>query len=120
MNLKKNFFKVIFTVNILLISTLVFAVPQKINSNFLGTWCDGVEAIEITKSHIIAMHGRGKILINVHELMVNTPNKVTGIFRYENNDRFTINTYELKNKKLYEYFYVEGKLISIEMYKCNL
>lgn len=120
MSLKKKFFKVIFTANILLSSSLAFAVPQKINSAFLGTWCDGMEAIEITKSHIIMMDGHGKTLVNVHELMVNTSNKISGIFRYENNDKLTITTYELKNKKLYEYFYMQGKLISSERYKCDL
>ena len=116
----KFFLKIIFTVNILLISSLTFAVPQKINSAFLGTWCDGVEAIEITKSHIITMDGHGKNLINVHELMVNTSNKISGIFRYENTDKLTITTYELKNKKLYEYFYMQGKLISTERYRCDV
>jgi len=121
MNHKKKILKIIITANILLYSSLALAVPQKINSAFIGTWCDGVEAQEITSSHIIGMDGRSnKVLISVVNLTVNTPKKISGTFKYEESNTLIKTTYAFKNKKLYEYFYMEGKLMSNELYRCNL
>lgn len=117
----KKCIKLYWLVTTIFLSEQVFASPQKIHQNFIGTWCDGeAQALEITKSHLIAIEGRGKYLINIQELSANTPNIFAGVFRVEHNDKLILTSYELKNNKLYEYTNIQGNLYTTEFYECEI